>query len=114
MGEKETGTPDEAGVVKTKTKSNQSNDRMSQGGEGGAAETDLTNDPGTTWESSGKAGSISHDDDWDGHAGKLAPEKPGKSEIAIGDPGVNGNIIGEPSGIAIGEPGVNSGSRPDR
>lgn len=162
MGEKETGAADEAERLKTKTKSNQSNDRTDQGGGGAvAAATDVTNDPETTWESSNLAGGaesspsgeagrwavdttppdttgmasggggggapeaaintshsniknlregggFTHEDDWDKQVGKLAPENPGKSEIAIGDPGVNGNISGGAPEIAIGEPGWNT------
>jgi hypothetical protein len=134
MGEKETGAADEAERLKTKTKSNQSNDRMDQGG-AAASGTGVTNDPETTWEPGNLAGGvggagdapeaaintshsniknlregggISHEDDWH-DSGKLAPEKPGKSEIAIGDPGVNGNITGDTPDIAIGEPGWNTG-----
>ena len=55
-----------------------------------------------------REGGISHEDDWH-DSGKLAPERPVKSEIAIGDPGVNGNISGDAPDIAVGEPGWNTG-----
>jgi hypothetical protein len=51
-------------------------------------------------------GEITADDSWEAHGSKLAPDNPGKSEIAIGDPGVNGNIAGEPPGIAVSDEGV--------
>ena len=108
MGEKETGAGEEA-VVKTKTKSNQSNDRMADPDAGGAGDGDAGESAVNTSHSGirnvRESGGISHEDDWDGHAGKLAPDKPGKSEIAIGDPGVNGSLTDSPPEIAIGEPG---------
>ena len=55
MGEKETGAADEAERLKTKTKSNQSNDRMDQVGSA-ASGTGVTNDPETTWEPGNLAG----------------------------------------------------------
>lgn len=162
MGEKETGAADEAERLKTKTKSNQSNDRTEQGGGGAAAAaTDVTNDPETTWESSNLAGGaesspsgeagrwavdttppdttgmasggggggapeaaintshsniknlregggITHEDDWDKQVGKLAPDKPGKSEIAIGEPGWNTDIAVSDEGVPAAKPAPKS------
>lgn len=154
MGEKETGASDEAERLKTKTKSNQSNDVVREdearswsvdttppdtsaiddsAGVGDPAEAAINNSHSNIKnlrEAGGAAsgdpaegavntshsniknlredGGVAQDDDWEHQSSKLAPERPGKSELAIGDPGVNGNIAEEPPGIAIGEPGVNN------
>lgn len=128
--------PAAAALLKNKTKSNQSNDRLDAGGggdlDGDGAELDAseraaggskprqayqgfrTGEPGdeppltegainntksNIKNLSDGDGGITHEDDWESDAAKLAPERPVKSEIAIGDPGVNGNL-------AVSEPGV--------
>lgn len=104
MGEKETATADELGVVKTKTKSNQSNDRMAQDDDDDgddaalkAAEPKKKGDQVSGHES--ESGMPSYRQGAGGDAG--AP-----SGIAIGDPGVNDNFASNPQGIAVADEGV--------
>lgn len=114
MGEKET----DAGLAERKKDSGISGqvstagmpsyrEAAGGGGSGGDAPEAAINNAHSNIKNLREGGGISHEDDWHDTA-RLAPEKPVKSEIAIGDPGVNGNISGDPPDIAIGEPGWNT------
>lgn len=190
MGEKETATSEELERLKTKTKSNQSNDRTALDDEGGEdperkaaeekkkdAEQRITgspprasqagmvsgrqaggggaeDDPGAAINNTksniksraetGIDGGIEHEDDWQGQdaaageadsdaerrlrdgprnadqgfrtatvdaqgptaIGDLNADGPARSDIAIGDPGVNDNVAGNPQRLAVSDPGA--------